>query len=240
MMPKNPERPLAAHVQAAIQQRAGATAKQPAIQQSTLAAHLAAAIAATAQPKMTGPAGQDQKLATQGMSGDRLRVYLGQGTPQGFRSPAERGGTRSSPFTSSNSERGGARMGGDHHGSAPCDLLGVRRPSLAIQPSQVTYGPSPIDLSDLETYAPDYDLEIIRSGKEEFIGTTSGKKILYPHIHVHSNGTIAISVGKSTNINIGKDGNIPYDSLYVGVSRVQQWGTNRLGEMLRWFLMVSN
>lgn len=183
-MPRNKERKVAAHVQAAISAQpkmvGAAVSGQP------VAAHVRAGTAAAAQPKI-----------------NVARAVL----------------------PSTGKRKGVNRLSGN---------------GTIQRASQTIYGPTDIDLSDLEAYAGDYGLHIIKSKGDKFIGAQSGNKITYPHIHVHSNGTIAISVGKGKNFNIGKNDVVPYDSLFYGMGRVEDWGDGRLEKMLRWFLMASN
>ncbi len=99
-----------------------------------------------------------------------------------------------------------------------------------------------IDLEDFIAQAKDeYLCEVSKNGKGRFIGATGAST--YPHIHEWTNGTIALSVGKSTNTKIGKDGVIDIEALKAAADRFQIYSvskTNKLTDVIRWVLSAAS
>lgn len=91
-----------------------------------------------------------------------------------------------------------------------------------------------ISLEDFIDKAKEEDCEVVKQGKDSYIGNWPATN--YPHIHVWKDGTIALSAGSSQNGKIGKDDEIDIDELIFQYDRYGRNLSGGLKETLDWIM----
>jgi hypothetical protein len=112
--------------------------------------------------------------------------------------------------------------------------------TVSAIPSQTATPSKTISLEDFADQAKEEGCIIVNNDKGTFIGepgTSTG--LAYPHVHVWTNGTIALSVGASKNQKIGKNEVIDISELNFAYGRFSV-PTGKLNNTIRWVLSSAS